>query len=1124
MAQLRRNLCYQFVNICVACVIFRSVGITGKVHSIQRDVHEPRTVDLRSSDWMRDPSLSQYVSHLGNRVRRNAPKDPPKRQMQVSETHLPHINHNEAIVHWSGKNSSTMFILTRERKMDGTVVDSALWRSTNYGSDFSPVTLPTLDKKIILDYYKLVFTDATNQILLRTTDEGVSFLNVHYVPVRPDIVQFHPTLDDSFLVYSEAERKLALTTDFGQSWEYIATEVSSRFYWAIPEIDQDLTTIHMEALDMVTGQSIYRVCHSPYSEEGNCKEPKELNFIDVDSLLVQNEYIFAQKSNQFYSHLYVSHKRGPFERAYFPGDMNPVDFSVVDSDQSQVFIAASHRSRIVNLYLSDVTGRYYITSLERIMALQKSEGGFDADLYEVHGQEGTYIVNSFDLNSTKTYISYDQGSHWHTLTPPLKYPNGTKISCHKSDDCRLHLHLQFSSYIYGYSFILSEANAPGMILAQGSLGSSLAEAQSDLFYSGDGGITWRMLYEGNYGFTIIDQGGAMVIIQLDSKRQSKEILYSCTEGHSFQTHTFKNQLLRVDGILNEPGISSAVVSIFGHDKDAGWTVIKLDFSSILSRSCTDADFDDWKPLDHLAQHQCLLGQSIVYKRRKPDSECLIGPERKNSAVITLCECTEEDYECDFGYTSENGMCVAASWFDPEEPSGKCPEGKPYMKSKGYRKIASDKCQNGTAREKYEPVPTECPVMSPRGLVITHGGTLSAAVESGKNISFELMQSKGSVLSTSYTWSFGDSSSNASFVGLTSASPVSHSFGKRGQYTISVTATNAKGSASASLQIIVEDKLKGMFIGIPRGAVKGQNVYFEAELLTIGPHTTELSHVHYLWSFGDEKIGEHPLLTWDRIVDHTFEEAGNYTTRVEAINDVGSVFRTFPVIVYGTMRIFELLFDPNTNRLKQDTVLGRQVFSEFVKRSLVQVLNEPPQRFEVDTLRGFTTTAIVSILPVIQTSTEDKSIDQIALKLQEKFAQRALEVNLTKADFGMEFTARVTSLADVTHERNSGSGGTNYVAVYVCVPLLLVAIFISVLIFIYYKRMMRCSRHRYSILHSRSQGIDDALLDDTDDDDPPLDPNPDLTNQRLALDDDDLADDPLGAHLMMGPGGRGVVNC
>ena len=60
------------------------------------------------------------------------------------------------------------------------------------------------------------------------------------------------------------------------------------------------------------------------------------------------------------------------------------DFSVVNADEHQVFIAANHRSRMVHLYLSDITGRFYTTSLERVMALQKREGGFDADLYEVY--------------------------------------------------------------------------------------------------------------------------------------------------------------------------------------------------------------------------------------------------------------------------------------------------------------------------------------------------------------------------------------------------------------------------------------------------------------------------------------------------------------------------------------------------------------------------------------------------------------------------------------------------------------------------------------------------------------------------------------------------------------------
>lgn len=54
--------------------------------------------------------------------------------------------------------------------------------------------------------------------------------------------------------------------------------------------------------------------------------------------------------------------------------------------------------------------------------------------------------------------------------------------------------------------------------------------------------------------------------------------------------------------------------------------------------------------------------------------------------------------------------------------------------------------------------------------------------------------------------------------------------------------------------------------------------------------------------------------------------------------------------------------------------------------------------------------------------------------------------------------------------------------------------------------------RYQLLRSHSQAAD-RLLDDTDDDDPLLEPNPDLSvDRRLALSDDN-SDDPLGNLVM-----------
>lgn len=49
-------------------------------------------------------------------------------------------------------------------------------------------------------------------------------------------------------------------------------------------------------------------------------------------------------------------------------------------------------------------------------------------------------------------------------------------------------------------------------------------------------------------------------------------------------------------------------------------------------------------------------------------------------------------------------------------------------------------------------------------------------------------------------------------------------------------------------------------------------------------------------------------------------------------------------------------------------------------------------------------------------------------------------------------------------------------------------------------------NRYSLLEARA-GEPDALLDDTDDDDPLLDAHSDQAPERLAFSDDDM-DDPL----------------
>ena len=46
-----------------------------------------------------------------------------------------------------------------------------------------------------------------------------------------------------------------------------------------------------------------------------------LGTVDFYSLVVEGPYIFVQKSTDDITSLYVSYKRGPFRRAFFPTDL-----------------------------------------------------------------------------------------------------------------------------------------------------------------------------------------------------------------------------------------------------------------------------------------------------------------------------------------------------------------------------------------------------------------------------------------------------------------------------------------------------------------------------------------------------------------------------------------------------------------------------------------------------------------------------------------------------------------------------------------------------------------------------------------------------------------------------------
>ncbi|XP_064630142.1 VPS10 domain-containing receptor SorCS1-like [Lineus longissimus] len=1072
---------------------------------VQNELSEHRVVHLNSESRVDD-----HPHRFRRAVDTAAQKPPPGFSIP---TPLPDKNHNEAVVHWSGDNSSVIFVLTREHQPNGTIADSRLWGSVDYGSTFQDKSKLFPKGTVIIYFYvaplnkeKLVFTDVKNKLLFTTDDEGKT-VHKQKISFRPDRLTFHPYHDDWLMAYSYNDTSLYVTRDFAKTWIKVQDHVGSRSYWAVKDLDKDDSTIHMEVLDPVEVTYSYKACAFPY-----CKDvtvDKSLGNIDIHSLTVQDQYIFVQKSTDFSrSQLFVSYKRQPFREAHFAPKLHPLDFNILDSDEGQVFLAVNHQERVVNLYLSDVTGRFYTKSLDSVVN-QHTTAGIMVDLYEAKGIKGVFISNQLVAEQTaKTFITFDKGGNWSLIPAPEKDINGEPTKC-KYPECSLHLHLWYSSSSdRNIPYILSDQNAPGIIIAHGVLGNELTLQTANVFISRNGGLTWSELFKGSYIFNILDQGGAVVAVDNNVHSPMNDIRYSCDEGMTWESYNFTTKPIIVDGVLNEPGITTRIVSVYGHEnRDAGWMIVKLDFSKILTVKCKRSDYQLWTPADELEGHDCILGSKITYEKRKPKAKCYNGKDYVRQINTTACQCTEDDYECDFGYEKTNGKCNVSSWLDPKLPRGDCPDSTSYNKTDGYRKVAADSCQGGDIHPTTE---TNCSLVAPSQLSIIPPKKMVLKVKESAN--FTLIQWQGTKKTTTYTWNFGDGHTLPNLKGFDGNSVQNHSYSSSGHYVVNVTASNSEGRDVANITVDVQEEMLALHVIVPHGVHIYHDISFYA---TLSPDI-KFGDTFYVWHFGDEKQHDRPLLSWNPSVQHNYTRPGMYTVMVQAANAVSTVFRRFNIMVYAKVKTVRLSFSVNMEIANKRTPAWRHLFETSLKEQLMSVLAIERNRLEVVLLTVIPSRADVSILP--SPDGADTDLDKVADDLVNSAQQH--KIYLTVNGYGVVHVVNASILPDNLHPaKPTSEKERDFTAVYICVPILILAVFVSALVVMHYKKKFMEFR-RYSLLRDRN--ATDALLDE-DDDDPPLDPNPDF---GLADDDDLVGNEPPALVMMTGDRlhGENQVEC
>lgn len=625
-------------------------------------------------------------------------------------------------VYYCGGKTGTIIIITEDR---------TLYRSENSGNSWKEIPEPTKGWKL----KRLTASKADNKLIgllgkqgtnMYSEDCGKTLRSLNFDKVI-EAFQFHPSFKNWALALSQGEcgedeescakgKVLYLTKDLGETWTMLSENVM-QFSWGHDGLSSELTKL-------MPLERIYITKNNDPGKSGDM----DVDFVKSDDFfqssqvvvrrgqrfLFANQYILVAAADQGDKddvQLMVASKEGvdEFHRAELPVKRLPqLSFTLADTTQGSVVIHVNHyskRSDYGSLYISDSLGKTFSLSLHH--NVRGSLGYCDFD--RVKGLEGIYFANIYDkdlyldnlpekrgkkdtLKFQKSLISLDKGGNWKRISAPRVDSDGKSIEC--DDDCYLNLHSVTSTY----SQIYSNENAIGLVLATGNIGKFLSYQEDELntYMSRDGGVTWAEIRKGEYVYQMGDHGG--IILIADSQKSTKKLEYSWDEGKTWSTLTLDKEF-EIQDIAIEPGSTSQKFLVYGRTQDKGVTV-SVDFSAFHNPACrnpespntSQSDYEIWTPNTGVAG-TCLMGRNIEYVRRKQDVQCFNGEEFERLRFVKNCECTEEDFECDYGYYREgNGECKPTGQvgLEPE-----CVEGVKVFKT-GYRRVAGNSCEGGVS--------------------------------------------------------------------------------------------------------------------------------------------------------------------------------------------------------------------------------------------------------------------------------------------------------------------------------------------------------------------------------------------------------------------------------------------
>ncbi|KAI2625140.1 hypothetical protein GGS21DRAFT_309303 [Xylaria nigripes] len=398
----------------------------------------------------------------------------------------------------------------------------------------------------------------------------------------------------------------------------------------------------------------------------------------------------------FPPNFHVSHKNG---------------YTVLDSSTHAInlFVATQTEEgrQYGSILKSNSNGTSYVLSISGVNANNEAYVDFEKML----GLEGVVLVNTVanqdsdsEPKNLQTRISHNDGAQWSFLPPPQKDAEGKPYSCSGASgdaSCALHIH--------GYTErtdrrkTYSSESAIGLMFGTGNVGPILGdEKDADTFMTQDGGLTWKEVKKGSWIWSFGDQGSIVVLAQKNKKTRS--ISFSLDRGNTWQDKEFSDQDVVINDITTVRSGSSRNFMLWG-SKGKELFAANLDFSDLTDRPCVlneddmeKSDYELWSPEHPLQPNGCLFGHKNQYLRKKNDRSCYNTRKLQEVYAFELCECTRQDYECDYNYELDShNYCTLVEGLRPKDPEQVCredPDATEYHEPTGLRRIPLTTCKGG----------------------------------------------------------------------------------------------------------------------------------------------------------------------------------------------------------------------------------------------------------------------------------------------------------------------------------------------------------------------------------------------------------------------------------------------